>query len=294
MANNNIPRPHVACEVSVERVVAARAADKAPGLESATAQNLPAGALLPGLQQANLAARQPVVDALRDSLSTVAGRSRDVVLVIPDATTRIMLLDFDTLPDKLADAEGVVRFRLKKSLPFDIDQSAVSFDRQAVDNGVRVIAAVTPRSVIEEYESAVREAGYNPGSVIPSMIAALGAVDATAPAMVIKVESGTTSFAIVDQNRLLLYRALENGGAAVTGESLIDDVNTSLVYFEDRYNVAVDRLLVSGVQAGQALQEAFADRAVRVEELVSPVLAGAAASNVSRSALAGVAGALVS
>lgn len=294
MANNNIPRPRVACEVSVERVVAARAADKAAALESATAQTLPAGALAPGLQQTNLAARQSVVDALRDSLNVVAGRSRDVVLVIPDATTRIMLLDFDTLPDKQEEAEAVVRFRLKKSLPFDIDQSAVSFDRQQVDKGVRVIAAVTPRGIIEEYESAVRDAGYNPGTVMPSMIAALGAIDATSPAMVIKVESGTTSFAIVDQNQLLLYRALENGGAAVTGESLIDDVNTSLIYFEDHYNVAVDRLLVSGVLAGQALQAAFADRSIKVEELVPSSLAGAAASNVSRSALAGVAGALVS
>jgi type IV pilus assembly protein PilM len=294
MVHNNIPRPRVACEVSVERVVAARSADKAAALESATQQSLPTGALVPALQQANLASRQAIVDALRDSLSIVAGRSKDVVLVIPDATTRVMLLDFDTLPDKLEDAEGVVRFRLKKSLPFDIDQSVVSFDRQTADKGVRVIAAVTPRMIIEEYESAVREAGYNPGTVIPSMIAALGAVDATQPAMIIKVESGITTFAIVDQNQLLLYRALENGGAAVTGESLIDDVNTSLVYFEDHYNVAIDRLLVSGVQSAQALQAAFSDRSIKVEELVSSSLAGAAAGNVSRSALAGVAGALVS
>jgi len=129
---------------------------------------------------------------------------------------------------------------------------------------------------------------------MPSMIAALGAVDATQPTMVIKVEHGTTTFAIVDQDQLLLYRALENGGAAVTGESLVDDVNTSLVYFEDRYNVTVERLLVSGVQSGQALQAAFSDRAVRVEELVSSSMKGGAAGNASRSALAGVAGALVS
>ena len=294
MANNNIPRPRIACEVSVERVVAARAADKLPALESATAQGLPPGALAPGLQQTNLAVRQPVVDALRDSLSVVAGRSRDVVLIIPDATTRVMLLDFDTLPEKQQDAEGVVRFRLKKSLPFDIDHSAVSFDRQAAGNGVRVVAAVTPRPVLEEYESAVRDAGYHPGTVIPSMIAALGAVDATQPTMVIKVESGTTTFAIVDRDQLLLYRALENGGAAVTGESIVDDVNTSLVYFEDRYSVTVERLLVSGVQSGQALQAAFSDRAVKVEDLISMALAGAAAGNLSRFALAGVAGALVS
>ncbi len=294
MANSNIPRPRVACEVSVERVIAARAADKAQTLESATELALPAGALAPGIQQTNLVAREPIVAALRESLSAVAGRSRDVALIIPDATTRIMLLEFDTLPDKPEDAEGVVRFRLKKSLPFDVDQSAVSFDRQVAGEGLRIIAAVTPRSVLQEYESAVREAGYNPGTVMPSMIAALGAVDATRPTMVIKVESGTTTFAVADQDQLLLYRALENGGAVVTGESLVDDVNTSLVYFEDRYGVTVERLLVSGVQSGQALQAAFSDRAVRVEDLVSTAVAGAAVTDVSRFALAGVAGTLVS
>ena len=199
-------------------------------------------------------AREALVAALRDSLAAVAGRSGDLCLVIPDAATRIMLLDFDTLPDKPQEADAVVRFRLKKSLPFDVDQSSVSFDRQGTSDPVRVVAAVTPRAVLEEYESLVREAGYNPGAVLPSMIAALGAVDASRPTMVIKVERGTTTFAIVDQNQLLLYRALENGGSAVTGESLVDDVNTSLVYFEDRYAVGVDRVLVTGVESAQELQ----------------------------------------
>ena len=112
--------------------------------------------------------------------------------------------------------------------------------------------------------------------------------------MVIKVEQGTTTFAIVDQNQLLLYRSLENGGTAVTGESLVDDVNTSLVYFEDRYGISVDRVLVTGVQSAQALQAAFASSNIRVEELISSSVAGVGAGSVARSALAGVAGALVS
>ena len=127
------------------------------------------------------------------------------------------------------------------------------------------------------------------------MIAALGAVDGSRPTMVIKVERGTTTFAIVDQNQLLLYRALDNGGMTVTGESLVDDVNTSLVYFEDRYTVGVDRVLVTGVQSAQALQEALhASSPIRVEELVSSSMAGVAAGTVPRPALAGVVGALLS
>jgi type IV pilus assembly protein PilM len=295
MAEHNIPRPKLACEITAEAVVAARAGQGGKTLEAAAAQKLPAGALTPGLTQANVAVREVLVTALRDSLSVVAGRSGDLSLVIPDAATRIMLLDFDTLPDKPQEADAVVRFRLKKSLPFDADQASVSFDRQGTSNPVRVVVAVTPRGVLQEYESLVREAGYNPGTVLPSMIAALGAVDGSRPTMVIKVEHGTTTFAIVDQNELRLYRALENGGSAVTGESLVDDVNTSLVYFEDRYAVGVDRVLVVGVESAQELQAALnATSNIRVEELISSSMAGAAAGNVPRSALAGVVGALVS
>ncbi len=295
MAEHNIPRPNLACEISADLVVAARAGEGGTALEAAAAQKLAAGALSPGLTQANVAARETLITALQDSLAAVSTRSGDLCLIIPDAATRIMLLDFDTLPDKQQEADAVVRFRLKKSLPFDVDQSSVSFDRQGTSNPVRVVAAVTPRAVLEEYESLVREAGYNPGTVLPSMIAALGAVDASRPTMVIKVERGTTTFAIVDADELRLYRALENGGAAVSGESLLDDVNTSLVYFEDRYAVGVDRVLVTGVESPQELQAALsATSNIRVEELISSSMAGAAAGSVPRSALAGVVGALVS
>jgi len=294
MIGNNNSRPRIACEVSAERVVAARAAESARVLEAVSTRNLAPGTVTPGLQHANVAVRDALVTAVRDVLSSVTLRSHDITLVIPDASTRILLLDFDTLPDKVQDADSVVRFRLKKSLPFDVDASAVSFDRYAVANGVRVVAAVTPRTVLEEFEAAARDAGYNPGAVLPSMIAALGVVDGARPTMVIKVETGTTTFAIVDQNQLLLYRSLENGGVAVTGDSLVDDVNTSLVYFEDRYGISVERLLVTGVQSAQSLHAAFSASNIRVEELVSSSLATAAAGSVSRSAVAGVAGALVS
>ena len=295
MAHAPISRPRVACEISADCIVSARANEAGKNLEAATLTPLPPGLLMPGLQQANLPERAKLVPALRDLLAAVAGRSRDICLIIPDATTRVMLLDFETLPDKPQEADSVVRFRLKKSLPFDVEQSAVSFDRQGTASPIRVVAAVTPRSILEEYEALVSEAGYNPGSVMPSTLAALGLADASKPTMVIKVEQGTTTFAIVDQDQVLLYRALDNGGAAVTGESLVDDVNTSLVYFEDRYGVGVDRVLVTGVQAAQELQAALAATStIRVEELVSTAAAGVAAGNVPRSALAGVVGALVS
>ncbi len=207
-----------------------------------------------------------------------------------------MLLDFDTLPEKPQDADAVVRFRLKKSLPFDVDQSAVSFDRQGTANPVRVVAAVTPRTVLEEYESLVRDAGYNPGAVLPSMLAALGLVDASRPTMVIKVERGTTTFAIVDQNQLLLYRALENGGVdrdrRVAGRrcEYLAGVLRRPLRCGRRSRAGDGRGVGAGAAGGSERQRAI----FAWKSWCRARMAGAAAGNVPRSALAGVAGALVS
>ena len=104
----------------------------------------------------------------------------------------------------------MVRFRLKKSLPFDVDKAKVSYHAQPASGTVRVVAAVALNSVVEEYESVFADAGYNPGVVLPSMLAALGAAKADRPTLVVKVDARTISIAILDQQQLLLFRTLEN------------------------------------------------------------------------------------
>ncbi len=75
-----------------------------------------------------------------------------MIAIVPDAAVRVMLVEFDTLPSDQEEALGVVRFRLKKSLPFDVDKAKVSYHAQKVKDEVRVVAAVAMASVIEDYE----------------------------------------------------------------------------------------------------------------------------------------------
>src|SRR5207244_8499968 len=113
---------------------------------------------------------------------------------------------------------------------------------------VRVIAAVALSSVIEDYEAAFREAGYSPGIVLPSMLAALGAADATGPTLVIKVDARTTSIAILDKQQLLLFRTLENTrGVTITGDQLAEEVYPSVVFFQDTYHLNIDKIFVAGL-----------------------------------------------
>ena len=288
-------KPRLACEVAADRVLAARAS--VPGtVDMCAASELAPGCVVPDLVEANLRDRNRILDSIRQTLDSLEGRSRDVIAVLPDAAVRVVLLDFDTLPAKRDEAEGVVRFRLKKSLPFDVDKAKISYHAQPATTGLRVVAAVALTSVIEDYESIFREAGYSPGVVLPSMLAALGAADADRPTLVVKVDARTIGIAILDKQQLLLFRNLENPrGVTISGEQLAEEIYPSIVFFQDTYHLNIERIFVAGLSdVTGAVPALRAQTGAEVHELVGASQLGSGAGSVPKWRMAGVVGALLS
>ena len=292
MAANGKPvRPHVAVEISAERVVAARASQARSAVELYAARPVPAGAIMPGLQEQNIHDRGALGQAIGAALESVGPRGRDVSLIVPDAAVRVMLMEFDTFPEREADALSLLRFRLKKLLPFDAERAAISY--QASRNGtVRVVAAVAASNVLEEYESVMRDAGVNPGVVLPSLVASLGLVDGAQPTLLLKADAGTISVAIADNGELRLVRILE-GEVPETAEQLAEDIHPMMVFFEDTFAARIQRVVVAGRLRADVVGSALASQTgARVEDLVSPSIAGSG-SQVPPGALAAVAGAVL-
>jgi type IV pilus assembly protein PilM len=222
-------RPRLAVEVRAEGVIAARAEDAAAILTAVSKANLAEGALTPGLKVGNLGDNAAVVAAVRKALDGVAGtgreRSRDVTLVVPDAAVRVLFLDFDQLPSKATEALPVVRFRLKKLLPFEADEAMVSYQLMSNVKGglIKMVAVAMPKDVLAEYEGAVIAAGYLPGAVLPSTLAALAGLDETeTPTLVVNAGPRGVTTAIVKAGALLLHRSVDMGGDAVVSAVAAD------------------------------------------------------------------------
>ena len=244
------PRPRLACEITADSVIAARAASKAAQVELFTSRRLNAGIITPSLSDTNIRNGEALREAIRAALGAVARASRDVIVIVPDAAIRVLLLDFDTLPTKSQEIDGVIRFRLKKSLPFDVEKAAVSYDVKRDNGAVRAVTAVSPCSVVQEYESAVRDAGYLPGVVLPSSLAALGLIEGELPTLVLKVDSVNITIAAAQNQELRLIRTLENPhGAQVMAHELAEAVLPSLIFFEDTFAARVERIFVGGTAA---------------------------------------------
>ncbi|MGB9198134.1 MAG: hypothetical protein WCB53_14520 [Terriglobales bacterium] len=289
-------RPLLACEIAADRVLAGRAADRGRMVEMSSARELAPGTVVPDLMEANLRDGGALRQAIESALGSVGARSHDVIAILPDNAVRVVLLDFETLPAKPDEAQAVVRFRLKKSLPFDLEEANISYHAQSNNKGSQVVAAVVLKKVLEEYEAAFRDVGYSPGVVMPSMLAAIGAADAERPTLVVKVDARTIGLAILDQDHMLLIRTLENTrGVTITGDQLAEEVYPSVVFFQDTYNLNIERVYLSGLPETSVASAALKSQTgAQVEELVTTSQIGSTTGTVPRWRMAGVVGALIS
>jgi type IV pilus assembly protein PilM len=231
-------RPRVACEIMPQGVVAARSTDAAAPLAAVARVELAEGAVAPSLKPGNIVDRVAVVAAIRSALEQVGERANardaNLTLVIPDPAVRVLLLDFEALPSREAEALPLVRFRLKKLLPFDADEAMVTYQTMSTSKGiVRVLAVAMPRDVLSEYETVAREAGFEPGSVLPSTLACLAAVDDAEPALLLNANPVGVTAAIVRGGVLLLHRSVDLQEHSVTtatplaGLPLVDPHDTA-------------------------------------------------------------------
>ena len=257
-------RPPAAVEIAPEGVLAAArlATARRPGKESPESYAyayapLPAGALVPGIDEPNLRAPEAITEAIRSALGQVSPRTRAVTLILPDTLVRVFVLDFDSLPAKPAEAIPVVRFRLRKMVPFDVEHAGVSYQLLSESKSeCKVLAAVMPGPILAEYEAAVRAAGYEPGAVLPSSLAALEAVDTMEAVLAANLSALAITTAITSGQDLLLYRTLdlpEDPGQRAA--EIRRSIAVAAAYYEDKLGARPAATALHGNPEGRCLCE---------------------------------------
>jgi type IV pilus assembly protein PilM len=256
---------------------------------------LPAGALVPGIEEANLRTADAVARAIKSALDDVAPRSRAVTLVLPDTAVRVFVLDFDSLPAKSAEVLAVLRFRLRKMVPFDVEKAGVSYQvLSQASSSCRVMIAVLPGTILEEYEGAVRAAGFEPGAVLPSSLAALAVLGSDEPALTACFSGLALTTSITSGQDLLLYRTLELPSEPAQRLAEVQrDIAVAAAYFEDKLTTKANRLYYGGVGGADefARWAQLAEPEMRVVELAPRPTTGAA-TPLGKLNFAGVLGAL--
>jgi type IV pilus assembly protein PilM len=186
----------------------------------------------------------------RDALPRVAeaarGKAGTAALAIPDYAARMAILDFEQFPTSDTEAMALLRFRLRKSVPFHIEEAQLTYAVQLAEpKRTEVLAVAIARPILEEYEAMLVEAGYRVGLVMPSSIAALPLCNATQKGITLLAKSTGSTLAVVliEQGRVRLVRSLD-----LTSEedAVLPMLQQTLAFAEDQIGETVRRILLAG------------------------------------------------
>jgi len=111
--------------------------------------------------------------AVRALAGVETGRKRRDVLSFCRITARASRAGFRFVSGRCERAASLIRFRLKRSVPFDAESAALSYwPEPAVREEVDVLVAMAPLEVVSRYEAPFRAAGMNRAGD-PSSLAAI-------------------------------------------------------------------------------------------------------------------------
>jgi type IV pilus assembly protein PilM len=259
------PPPAVAIDVTSRRitVLGISATGRGSAVRGFAAEPLPPGAVVPALTGQNIVARDVVVTALTKALQRAGlASTRRAALLVPDSVARVSLLPLASVPTRPADLDQVLRWQLRKSAPFPIEQAQVSYSPASRTVEATTFAGVIARrDVITQYEEVAAAAGIHAGVVDLASFNVMNAIMAgeepAGDALLVHVTPEGTTLAILRSSEVLFYRHR----TSVEDEPLGALVHQTAMYHEDRLGGGrFARVWLSGTGSTPDVRRAIADR----------------------------------
>jgi type IV pilus assembly protein PilM len=247
-----MPHPSLVVEIASAHVAVAGWAKNNRDLENYAIEPLPAGSVMASPVDANVIQPEAVKSALRKALARVPLRGTPIALLIPDPVVRVFILPFETFPRRTDEALGMLRWRLKKSVPFDVDETAVSWMRQTgKESTLEIVTAVARQRIVREYEDILTSFDTSAGVVLSSTLTTLPLLEDEGATLLIRMCGKTLVTVITQRGGLCVYRSTEMAAEAgsLDPQAMLDEIFPAIAYFQDSFGGIPDRARMTGFGA---------------------------------------------
>ncbi|MEP7118099.1 MAG: pilus assembly protein PilM [Acidobacteriota bacterium] len=282
--------PGVAVDLAPGRVAVVRV-DRRGGtamLAGYGVATMPPAAISGAVGTLNMPDVSGVVAAIGRAAATAGVRLSRVCLVVPDSVARVSIVKFESLPARAADLDELIRWQVKKTTPFPLDEAVVSHTAGASSAGSHeFIVTVARRDVLAQYEQACELAGAHAGVVDLSTFNVVNAVLAAGRSvagdwLLVHAEPSYVSLAVLRDGHLIFYRTR---GEESEG-SVADLVHQTAMYYEDRLaGRQFARVLLAGGSTAASADQLRRELSERLALEVSAVDPFSAAVPADRTAM---------
>lgn len=245
------PHPPIAVEVATDRIAGARLS-RTGGLDGFAVEPLPPGAIVPSAVETNVINVSAVKNAFESVCSRLRAKNEDIAILVPDPVIRVFVQHFDEFPRSAQEAIPMLRWKLKKSVPFEVDETLISYMRQAPrEGGVDVVTALGRLRIVREYEALAENLGLSPGVVLSSSLATASLLSDKRPTLLARIAGQALTTVIVRDGVLCGYRSTELpvSSGTLTPTMLLEEIYPVAAYYQDTWQEGIQAVRVAGLGA---------------------------------------------
>jgi type IV pilus assembly protein PilM len=233
----------------------------------------------------NLISPDEVQKRVGELFEVTGTRPGRVSLVLPDNLAKISLMTLPERPGSRRQLEEIVRFKVRRSVPFRLEEAALSYQvLPGEGDGIHVLVALLPRGVVEQYERVLAGVGARVGLIdfcTPNLLnLCREEIDAASRAgsdvALLNCTGSYFSLVIVRRGQLIFYRCKSYG---VSGEepqvpngAMARELAGSLSYYQEKLSgQGVGTAFVRSVaQPVEELEAKLNDLGIEHVETVDP------------------------
>lgn len=261
--------PTTACEISRQFLSVVRLSNQnLPQVDRFSVVPLPGGLVRPSLAPPNISSPPDLIHILKTALAKAEIKTNKISLAIPDACAKVAIHHFDSLPGKERDKVQLLKWKLKKTLPFNAEDSYLSYLEQRTGDGKHTVVTVSiHKEVLAQYEGLFAALGIHVGYVTLASFGAFELLARSDPAalqksvLFMRVRPADISSLIVQQGAVVFFRHVDYEVGEPPAEEhpleekarfrvtdLYDEVHPCLMYYQDKLGASsVEKIYLSDI-----------------------------------------------
>jgi len=252
--------PGIACEISRQHFSVVRLDQRrSRQVDGFAVENIPQGLVEPSLTEPIVRSAEELANVIKATLIKAGAGTNRIPLAIPDACARVAIHSSETLPPKRQDKTELPKSKLKKTIPYDIDDSHLSFVEQKTEAGkTYVITANIHGEVLAQLEQIFESLGIHVGFVTLSSFAAYELLvrqhqdEIRKSVLFMRVRASNISSLIVQQEVVVFYRHTDYNFESPMDLMVnwsadpYEEIHPCLMYYQDKLGAAgVDTIHLS-------------------------------------------------
>lgn len=155
------------CRKGLRMAVLEGKRDETPRLCAAGIDSFDAETLRFSQREPNVLNPESFVAKVKETHLKLLTRVHRVSVSLPDSVGRVMLLDLETRFRNRDEGADIIRWKLKKSFPVDINDIHLDYQvlrRRETGETVALVALIA-KGVVQQYEALIQEAGLEPARI---------------------------------------------------------------------------------------------------------------------------------